>query len=112
MAKRFLITTEALGTGDDELGRTLTRNFFHSLARTAEKPSAVMFMNSGVRLACEGSEVIDDLRLLADSGVQIAVCGTCLDHLKLTDSLLVGALGTMPMAVEAFLGEDEVVTIG
>ena len=111
MAKRVLITTDSIGRGDEELGRVLAKNFLYSLARNAEKPSAVMLMNEGVRLACAGSASLDDLRLLVEEGVAVKVCGTCLDYLRLMDSLVVGEVGTMPASVEAFLGEDEIVTI-
>ncbi|MDY0087157.1 MAG: sulfurtransferase-like selenium metabolism protein YedF [Coriobacteriia bacterium] len=112
MAKRVVITTDTLGRGDARLGHVLMRNFCYSLARNADKPAAVMLMNEGVRLACSDSEVLDDLRLLVESGVTLKVCGTCLDYLKLTQALQVGEVGTMPEAVAALLGTDEVVTIG
>ena len=111
MGKRVLITTDRIGRGDDELGRVLMRNFCYALARNDEQPVAVMLMNGGVRLACEGSEVLDDLRLLAENGVDLKVCGTCLDYLKLTESLVVGEVGAMVGAVECLLGPDDVVTI-
>lgn len=109
MAKRFLITTDRIGGG--ELGSLLSRNFMYSLARASKTPSAVMLMNEGVRLACVGSEVLDDLRLLTEKGVAVKVCGTCLDFLGLGDALAVGEVGTMGGAVDAFLGADEIVTI-
>lgn len=111
MSKRVLITDDKIGAGDAELGRILMRNFIYSLARADEAPVAVMMMNEGVRLACEGSDSIDDLRLLAGRGVVIKACGTCLDFLGLTDSLCVGEVGTMSGAIEALLGEDDIVTV-
>jgi len=112
MAKRVLILSDAIGRGDDDLGRVLMKNFLYSLARNAEKPSAVVLMNGGVRLACEGSDSVDDLRLMVDGGVVVKACGTCLDYLKLMDKLAVGDVGTMPASVEALMGEDDIVTIG
>ncbi len=111
MSKRVWIVTDRLGTGDDELGRVLMKNFLYSLARNAEKPKAVMLMNAAVRLACEGSESLDDLRLLAENGVPLKACGTCLDFLGLTEKLAVGEIGTMPASVEALLGGDDVLTV-
>ena len=111
MSKRVLILPDRIGRGNDDLGRVLIKNFLYSLARNAEKPSAVMFMNEGVRLACEGSDSLDDLRLMVEEGVAVKACGTCLDYLKLMDSLAVGEVGTMPASVAALLGADDVVTI-
>ena len=113
VAKQILMTAERIGRGDDELGAVLMKNFLYSLARSEPRPAAVMLMNGGVRLACEGSASLDDLRLAVDAGVNVKVCGTCLDYLGLTDFLAVGEVGTMPGAVEAMLSsETGVVAIG
>lgn len=111
MAKRLLILSDRIGRGDDELGRLLMRNFLYAVARAPEPPDAIMFMNEGVRLVCEGSECLDDLRLCVENGVAVRACGTCLDYLKLSDSVAVGEVGTMVQAAEALLGADDVVTI-
>lgn len=111
MAKRVLILSDRLGGGDDELGGILMKNFLYALARNAEAPLSVTLMNEGVRLACEGSDSLDDLRLLVESGVPVRACGTCLDFLHLKHRLAVGDVGSMPDAVAALLGEDGVLTI-
>jgi selenium metabolism protein YedF len=112
MAKRVFIVTDRIGRGDDELGRVLMKSFLYSLARNAEKPAAVVLMNEGVRLACTGSDSLDDLKLLAENGVAIKACGTCLDFLGLTDALAVGEVGTMTDSVAAMLADPGVLTIG
>ena len=111
MAKRILVLADSIGRGDGELGRLLMKNFLYSLARAEARPSAVMLMNEGVRLACTGSESLDDLMLLAEHGVTVTACGTCLDFLGITDRLAVGKIGTMPASVDALIGADDVVTI-
>lgn len=111
MPKRLLILTDMIGRGDNQLGRVLMRSFLYSVARNPEKPISITLMNEGVRLACEGSESLDDLRLLAEEGVPVRACGTCLDYLGLADSLAVGDVGTMPDSAAAMLGGDAVVTV-
>lgn len=111
MRKRVLIVTESIGRDNGDLGKVLMRNFLYSLARNEELPVAVMLMNEGVRLCCAGSESLDDLGLLAEQGVAIKACGTCLDFLGLTESLQVGEVSTMPAGVAAMLGDDAIVTI-
>lgn len=110
MSKRVFITTDRIGHGDDELGTLLMKSFLYALARNEESPAAVMLMNGGVRLACTGSTSLDDLSLLAEKGVPITACGTCLDFLGLKDQLAVGEVGTMVDSVAALLAND-VVTI-
>jgi selenium metabolism protein YedF len=111
MAKRFLILSDRVGSGDDDLGRILMRNFLYTLARADDTPAAVALMNGGVRLACEGSDSLDDLVLLVEKGVPVRACGTCLDYLGLAGALRVGEVGTMVASVDGLLGGEQVVTI-
>jgi len=106
MSKRVFIISDRIGRGDNELGFVLMKNFLYTLARNAEAPTAVMLMNGGVRLACEGSPSLDDLALLAEKGVPILACGTCLDYLGLKGSLAVGEVGTMSDSVASLMAED------
>ncbi len=111
MGKVVFMCTDSIGQGDGELGRKLASSFLYSLARTEPRPAAVLFMNAGVRLACEGSPALDDLRLLAEDGVIIKSCGTCLDYYGLKDALAVGEVGNMNDTAATFMGEHEIVTI-
>jgi selenium metabolism protein YedF len=110
MAKRVLITSDTIGD-NAELGAILMRNFLYSVARNDVLPLAVVLMNEAVRLACNGSASLDDLKLLAEKGVAVKACGTCLDFLGLMDELAVGEVGTMVDSVAGVLGPDDVVTI-
>ena len=106
------INSERIGEGDEELGRKLMGSFLYSLARGDAKPDVVGLMNGGVRLACEGSPALDDLRLLVADGVQVKSCGTCLDWFGLKDTLAVGEVGTMADAAALFMSAESVVSVG
>ena len=111
MQKRILIATDKLGHGNAKLGAILMTNFIYTLARADEKPLAITLMNEGVRLACAGSECLEDMKLLAENGVAVKACGTCLDFLGLRERLEVGEIGDIKSAVDALLA-DSVLTIG
>jgi len=111
MAKTFWIVTDRIGSGDEELGAVLMRSFLYSLARADEKPARVLFANFGVRLACAGSDSLDDLRLMVEHGVVVKSCGTCLDFLGLKDALAVGEVGDMAGLVGALAGDGGTVTV-
>ncbi len=111
MAKRILILTDRIGRDDADLGAVLMRHFLFSLARDENAPAAIMLANEGVRLACAGSESLDDLRMLEEAGAAIRACGTCLKALDLEESLVVGEVGAMIDMVAAVCGPDEIVTI-
>ena len=86
------VCSDAMGVGDDELGRKLLKGFIYSLTQLDELPTTLLFYNGGAHLTCEGSPVLDDLRDLADAGVEVLSCGTCLDYYGLTDKLVVGGV--------------------
>jgi selenium metabolism protein YedF len=111
VGKIIYVKSERMGRGNKELGKLLMRNFLYALARAEEKPSMVFMVNDGVRLACEGSDSLDDLGILVDAGVPVASCGTCLDFLRLKDSLRVGGVGRMDDLVAAMLSDAQVVTV-
>lgn len=95
-----VVSSECMGMGDDVLGRTLMKGFLFALTQQDALPSAVLLYNGGVKWACEGSEALDDLRALADAGVDVLSCGTCLAHYGLTERLAVGEPTNMYVIVE------------
>lgn len=95
-----VISAQTMGQGDDTLGATLMKGFLFALSQQDALPSTVLFYNGGVHLTCVGSEVLDDLRTLADAGVAIMSCGACLAHYELTDKVAVGDVTNMYVIVE------------
>lgn len=61
--------------------------FLYTLTESSPKPESLIFMNSGVKLAVEGSPVLESLENLEKAGVTILVCGTCLNYFELKDKL-------------------------
>lgn len=90
-----LIGGSTLGRGDDQLGKLLMKGFIFSLTELDPAPEAVIFINSGAQLSCEGSNTVADLKVLEARGVTILTCGTCLNHFELTDKLAVGSITDM-----------------
>lgn len=95
-----VIPSEFMGSGDDELGAVLMKGFVFALTQLDELPETVLMYNGGVKLACTGSSSLDDLRTLAEAGVEIMSCGTCLNHYGLAEQLEVGEATNMYVIVE------------
>ena len=89
------ITAGTMGSGDDELGALLLRSFLKTQAELERRPNAIIFYNDGVKLCCEGSLLLDDLRALERAGIEIIACGTCLNFFELGDRLRVGRVTDM-----------------
>ena len=68
-------------------------------------------MNNGVKLACEGSEVLDSLQALVDKGIKIYVCGTCLNYLDILEQKKIGEVVGMFDIVNMLIGAPKVIKI-
>jgi len=89
------IDTDSLGRGSEELGKILMRSFLQTLEQSEVHPQRIILINSGVKLACEGSEVLEDLQEFAAKGVEVLACGTCLDYFGIKKKLVVGRVSNM-----------------
>jgi selenium metabolism protein YedF len=105
------IDSDTIGRGSDKLGAVLTKSFFYALTEAPNKPKKIVFMNSGVRLATEGSPVLESLEKLRSLGTELLLCGTCLDFFQLKDKVAVGNISNMYNIVESFMEADKVVTV-
>ena len=92
----MFIGKDHLGEGDQELGYNLLRMALFTLSQGDTLPASVLFMNGGVRLpAGEDAQVLESLQALSGRGVDILVCGTCLNYYGLTDQLKIGTVSNM-----------------
>lgn len=103
------IGADTMGTGNDELGRTLLKAFVFALTQQDQLPKAVLFYNGGAALTCEGSPMLEDLKALEAQGVEILTCGTCLNFYGLTEKLVVGSVTNMYAIVEKLTQAGNVV---
>ncbi|MDA8414889.1 MAG: sulfurtransferase-like selenium metabolism protein YedF [Desulfobacteraceae bacterium] len=107
----FLITSDRLGNGPEELGRVLMKNLVHTLLETSDLPKRMLFMNTGVFLTCEGSDILEALGKLQGMGVEIYSCGLCLDFFNLKEKKRVGSTTNMLATAEFLLAADQVINL-
>ena len=93
--KVVVISSDTMGSGDDELGGILMKGFIFALTQQDELPSTILFYNGGAKLTCEDAPTLEDLKSLEACGVEILTCGTCLNHYGLTEKLQVGSVTNM-----------------
>ncbi|MDR2940234.1 MAG: sulfurtransferase-like selenium metabolism protein YedF [Clostridiales bacterium] len=104
----IVVSSDKMGEGSGELGRTLLKSYIFALSEQEIKPGKMIFYNSGVRLTTEGSDSVDDLKSLEASGVQIFSCGACLNYYGLTEKLLVGSATNMYDIISYTMGAASV----
>ena len=104
------IASNAMGRGSEELGQLLMRNFLFTLAGQRPLPKALLLVNSGVQLACAESPALEALQNMATAGVDIAVCGLCLEFFQLKDQLAVGRVSNMLETIETLSAANRVLS--
>ncbi|MFZ5596858.1 MAG: sulfurtransferase-like selenium metabolism protein YedF [Bacillota bacterium] len=107
----YFITSNMLGQGSPDLGQVLIKSLMVTLSEMNPPPEAVLFLNSGVMLTCEGSPVLEQLNSLSQKGVALVSCGTCLEYYKLKDSLRAGNIGNMMVINDYLTGSSKVITV-
>ena len=104
-----VIGTSCLGSGDDTLGATLMKGFLYALSQQESLPKTILFYNGGASLTCQGSLSLEDLKSMAERGVEILTCGTCLNFYGLTEKLAVGSVTNMYYIVETMTSAGKVI---
>jgi selenium metabolism protein YedF len=112
-AKKIMVlcATDRMGFGDDELGLKLMISFLRTLREMGSDLWRLVFVNNGVKLTIDGSEVLADLKDYEKAGLKILVCGTCLTHFDLLESKQVGETTNMLDIVTAMELADKVISI-
>ena len=106
-----MIIAPVFGSGDDELGGRLMKNFLATLPEMGDSLWRIVMLNGGVTLAAAGSPVIEELKRLEQAGVSILVCGACLEHYGLVHEKAVGQTTNMLDVVTSMQLADKVVRI-
>jgi hypothetical protein len=107
----YVVSRNGLGQAPEDLQRILVVNFFGLSADSDLSPETVLFYADGVKLACEGSAVVESLRALEKKGTRLILCRTCLDYFGLIDKVAVGSVGKMTDIVAALEEATKVVTV-
>ncbi|WP_035293122.1 sulfurtransferase-like selenium metabolism protein YedF [Clostridium sp. KNHs214] len=105
------IMDNKLGNGHEDLGNILIKSYLFALSEADVIPTDLIFVNAGVKLTVEGSEVLESLSKLEERGVKIQVCGTCLDFYKIKEQLKIGEISNMYSIVETMNTSDKIVKL-
>ena len=90
-----LVTRNGMGHAEPSLAHKLAGTYFDLLDLEDRLPGRICLYAEGVKLACEGSPVLETLAALVARGVDLLVCTTCLEFYGLMTQLRVGRAGNM-----------------
>lgn len=106
----YVLASDTMGRGDDQLGRSLMQTYVQTISQVDPLPETIILYNSGVRLVTAESGALEALRALQAKGVEILVCGTCLDFYQLQSALQVGQISNMFAIMNATVRAAKVVS--
>lgn len=107
----ILIPKNGMGAADLALQHKLISTYLKLLNEHDYLPAAICFYTEGVKLATEGSTVIEVLKALEAKGVRLILCGTCLNYFDLQEKVQVGIVGGMTDIIEAQWNAEKVISI-
>ncbi|MDY0391215.1 sulfurtransferase-like selenium metabolism protein YedF [Desulfobulbus oligotrophicus] len=106
----YVIASDSMGRGSEELGWALLQTYIQTIQDVQPLPKKILLYNSGVKLVTVSSGALDALLHLQEQGVEIFVCGTCLDFFKLKSAIKVGHISNMYEIMHAMISADKVVS--
>ncbi|CAM2076255.1 MAG: sulfurtransferase-like selenium metabolism protein YedF [uncultured Clostridium sp.] len=107
----IFVNKETIGAGNDELGQSLMKMFFYTISEGEDLPKSILFMNGGVKVPTLNAQAIEHLKVLQDKGVELLVCGACLNFYELENKLEVGKISNMYDITNAMKEASKVITI-
>lgn len=105
----IVLSSDHMGEGNEQLGKTLMKGFIYALTELEKLPEKIILYNGGAKLSVEGSDSLEDLKLLEGQGVEILTCGTCLNFYEISDKLSVGSVTNMYAIAEMMTNASKII---
>lgn len=111
MTNNFLycLTSDKIGSQDQELGSRLMNTFFLKLVQAVKYPSHIILMERGVNLLLPESPSLDAIKMLEERGVTMLACQTCLDYYGIKEKIGAGRISNMPDIIDAMQAAEKVI---
>ena len=107
----IFVNKEIIGAGNDELGKSLMKMFIYTISEGEDLPKSILFMNGGVKVPTLNEQAIEHLKVLEDKGIELLVCGACLNFYGLEEKLEVGKISNLYDITNAMKEASKVITI-
>jgi len=104
----YLFDSDYVGS-NLELGKVLTNGFLNASLSLPHTKGAVILISNAVRLAISGSYALEVLAKVKDKGLDILLCGTCLDFFKIRDKVEIGTVSNALEIMERMTGAAKIV---
>lgn len=106
-----VVTHDGMGSATAPLQHRLLKNYLTLLLANEMLPEAICFYGEGVRMVIDSSPVLEELQALAEKGVYLIACETCLSYYDYVERHAVGIVGSMADIIEAQWRAEKVITL-
>ena len=90
------------GVGSDELGQMLTEGFLDTIKEVEPFPDKIICYYEGIFLTLDDSPFLGKLQELEELGIQILICGNCVNFYNVEDRVKVGIVSNAYDILKAF----------
>ncbi len=104
----YLFDADYIGS-NMELGKVLMNGFLSAMVNLQNKDCAIVLISNAVRLATEGSYVLEVLQGLEKLGFKILICGTCLNFYKIRENVRAGVISNALEILECMTGASKII---
>jgi hypothetical protein len=104
--KVFLMGAESCGTGDKDIGYSITMQLLEALEERQDKPAAIIMWNTAVSLMASDSPALPRLKKLEQSGVKLLAGRLCTTELCIADKIAVGKIVNMDEILDLLLNNE------
>lgn len=104
----YFFDTDFIGP-NMELGKVLVNGFLSAIPSLPNQHGSIILISNGVRLATEGSYVLEPLTNLLAAGYKILICGTCLNYFKIRENVKVGAISNTLEILECLTNAAKII---
>ncbi len=105
-----VLSADVMGRGNDELGWALLQTYVQTIPQLEVVPGKVLLYNGGVKLVTAESASVVVFEKLQEMGVEVLVCGTCLDFYRLKAALRVGNISNMYEIMSVMGGASKIIS--
>lgn len=107
----ILFTRNGMGEGPADLQQLLAEKFLSINLEHGLLPAKILFYTDGVKLACQGSSVVDLLKQYEAKGVELILCSTCLERYNMSNQVEVGVVGGMGDIIDVLSNAPKVISL-
>ena len=97
------------GIAKDELGMKLTKGFLETVLEVDPLPDKIIFYHEGAKLVTEGSPVVEIIKKIEEIGVEILICGSCLEYYGIVDKVQVGIISNAYTLLQAMTDSEKII---